>query len=105
MVIDPLFFEPQARRRIPRWPIVMVIVLVVVGLTVLLLWPVKVPYFAMSPGPVEEVSDHTHTYRTGRGRGHNNAEAETSPAEEPSDDPNPPMTPLGAGFRVRPLSR
>jgi hypothetical protein len=54
---------------------------------------------------VEEVSDHTHTYRTGRGRGHNNAEAETSPAEEPSDDPNPPMTPLGAGFRVRPLSR
>ena len=44
-------------------------------------------------------------YRTGRGRGHNNTEAETGPAEEPSDDPNPSMSPLGAGFRVRPLSR
>jgi hypothetical protein len=52
-----------------------------------------------------EFLDHTHTYRTGRGRGHNNTEAETGPAEEPSDDPNPPMTPLGTGFRVRPLSR
>ena len=29
----------------------------VVGLLVLLLWPVKVPYYAMSPGPVESVSD------------------------------------------------
>jgi hypothetical protein len=54
---------------------------------------------------VDELSDHTHTYRTGRGRGHNNTEAETGPAEEPSDDPNQQMTPLGAGFRVRPLSR
>jgi PDZ domain-containing protein len=57
MVIDPLLFEPQAKRRIPRWPIVLVVALVVVGVAVLLLWPVKVPYFAMSPGPVEEVSD------------------------------------------------
>jgi hypothetical protein len=54
---------------------------------------------------VDEHSDHTHTYRTGRGHGHNNTEAETGPAEEPSDDPNPSMTPLGAGFRVRPLGR
>jgi PDZ domain-containing protein len=57
MVIDPLIFEPEARRRVPRWPIILVVALVVAGLAVLLLWPVKVPYFAMSPGPVEEVSD------------------------------------------------
>lgn len=28
-----------------------------VGLIVVLLWPVKVPYYAMSPGPVEDVED------------------------------------------------
>lgn len=44
-------------RRTPRWPFVLVGLFFVIGLAVLILWPVKVPYFAMSPGPVEEVSD------------------------------------------------
>jgi PDZ domain-containing protein len=44
-------------RRTPRWPFVLVGLFFAAGLTVLILWPVKVPYFAMSPGPVEEVSD------------------------------------------------
>lgn len=57
MLIDPLYFEPEARRRFPRWPIVLVAALAVIGVMVLLLWQVQVPYFAMSPGPVEEVSD------------------------------------------------
>jgi len=52
----PAPLEPAARHT-PRWPFVLVGIFFVVGLAVLILWPVKVPYFAMSPGPVEEVSD------------------------------------------------
>jgi PDZ domain-containing protein len=44
-------------RRTPRWPFVLVGLFFLIGLSVLILWPVKVPYFAMSPGPVEEVAD------------------------------------------------
>jgi len=44
-------------RRTPRWPFVLVGLFFVIGILVLALWPVKVPYYAMSPGPVEEVAD------------------------------------------------
>ncbi|MFQ5948499.1 MAG: PDZ domain-containing protein [Acidimicrobiia bacterium] len=44
-------------RRVPRWPFALVAVFLVIGLLVVFLWPVKVPYYAMSPGPVEEVTD------------------------------------------------
>lgn len=44
-------------RRRPRWPYALGIGFLVAGLLVLLLWPVKLPYFAMSPGPVEAVAD------------------------------------------------
>lgn len=54
MTLDPTHFEPEARPA--RWPVVLAAVVVVIGVVVLLLWPVKVPYFAMTPGPVEEVS-------------------------------------------------
>jgi PDZ domain-containing protein len=59
MTMDPRHFEDidQPVWRTPRWPIILAIAVVAVGVTVLLLWPVKVPYFAMSPGPVEEVAD------------------------------------------------
>lgn len=55
MTMDPTHFESMPRRR-RRWPMVLVSVVILIGVTVLLMWPVKVPYFAMTPGPVEEVS-------------------------------------------------
>lgn len=58
--MDPLEQTPApdlTRRRFPRWPWVLVGLALLVGAAVLALWPVKVPYFAMSPGPVEEVAD------------------------------------------------
>jgi len=55
MTLDPTHFEPEARRA-SRWPLVLASVVILFGVVVLLLWPVKVPYYAMSPGPVEEVS-------------------------------------------------
>ncbi|MCB2223988.1 MAG: PDZ domain-containing protein [Actinobacteria bacterium] len=55
MTLDPAHFEAPPKRP-PRWPLFVAAFVVVVGIAVLLLWPVKVPYYAMSPGPVEEVS-------------------------------------------------
>jgi PDZ domain-containing protein len=45
------------RQRGPRWPYALAIGFLAAGLLVLLVWPVKLPYFAMSPGPVEATSD------------------------------------------------
>ena len=45
------------RLRTPRWPFVLMASFLATGLIVLLLWPVKLPYYAMSPGPVENVAD------------------------------------------------
>ncbi len=45
------------RVRGARWPYGLAIGFLAVGLLVLLSWPVKLPYFAMSPGPVEAVTD------------------------------------------------
>jgi len=47
--------EPQ--RRPPRWPFVLVAVFIFIGAVVAVLWPIKMPFFAMSPGPVEEVAN------------------------------------------------
>lgn len=50
--------QPDQRAPRPaRWPYALAAGFLVVGLLVLLLWPVKVPYYAMSPGPVEAVMD------------------------------------------------
>jgi len=47
----------KLRVRSPRWPYGLAIGFLVAGLLVLAFWPVKLPYFAMSPGPVEAVAD------------------------------------------------
>ncbi len=45
------------KERSPRWPYGLAIGFLVIGLLVLAFWPVKLPYFAMSPGPVEAVTN------------------------------------------------
>jgi PDZ domain-containing protein len=57
---DPFAPDPgfrPLRHRAPRWPFVLVGVFLLVGAGVLALWPLKLPYFAIAPGPVEEVAD------------------------------------------------
>jgi PDZ domain-containing protein len=44
-------------RSSPKWPYVLVAAFLAVGLLVLVFWPVKLPYFALAPGPTEEVAD------------------------------------------------
>jgi PDZ domain-containing protein len=58
--MDPFAPDPDfvpLRHRPPKWPFVLVGVFLLVGAAVLALWPVKLPYYAISPGPVEEVTD------------------------------------------------
>ncbi len=56
--LEPISIDaPAERRPVPKWPFILVGVMLLVGAAVLLVWPLKVPYFAMAPGPVEEVSD------------------------------------------------
>ncbi len=45
------------RRRIPKWPFVLVGVLLALGLTVVFIYPLKVDYVAFAPGTVEDVTD------------------------------------------------
>ncbi|MBA2337495.1 MAG: PDZ domain-containing protein [Acidimicrobiia bacterium] len=39
------------------WPWVLVGIMLLVGVAVAISWPIKVPYYALSPGPVEDTSD------------------------------------------------
>ncbi len=58
--MDPFEQEPAPvvqRHRFPRWPFVLTGMALLIGAAVLALWPLKVPYYAISPGPVEEVAD------------------------------------------------
>lgn len=55
--LTPAPVIPALRTRPAHWPYVMLAAFLTVGLLVVLLWPVKVPYYAMSPGPVEDVED------------------------------------------------
>ncbi len=57
---DPFAPDPNfqpLRHRTPRWPFILVGVFLLVGAAVLALWPLKLPYYAVAPGPVEEVAD------------------------------------------------
>ena len=58
--MDPFEQEPTPvvpRRRFPRWPFALAGAALLTGAAALALWPLKVPYYAISPGPVEEVAD------------------------------------------------
>jgi len=48
--------EPPAAPR-PKWPFVLAGILLVIGVAIAVLWPIRVPYYALSPGPVYDTSD------------------------------------------------
>ena len=43
--------------RYPKWPLVVAGILIAIGLAVAVLWPINVPYYTLSPGPVYDTSD------------------------------------------------
>ncbi|MGI9667700.1 MAG: YlbL family protein [Acidimicrobiia bacterium] len=41
----------------PKWPWVVAAVLMAIGITIAILWPITVPYYTLSPGPVYDTTD------------------------------------------------
>ena len=41
----------------PKWPFILAGLLMVVGIAVAIAWPIKVPYYTLSPGPLYDTSD------------------------------------------------
>lgn len=41
----------------PKWPWILSSVLIVIGIAIAIAWPITVPYYTLSPGPVYDTSD------------------------------------------------
>jgi PDZ domain-containing protein len=54
--------EPEApeRYRIPKWPFVLAVIFMVIGIAIAIAWPIKVAYYTLSPGPLYDTSDFIH---------------------------------------------
>jgi len=55
-----------------KWPLILGIFLLLVGIAIAVAWPIKVPYYTLSPGPVYDTSDfvdvvETSTYEDANG--------------------------------------
>ena len=55
--VEPSPPEPPAVPKIPKWPFVVAGILLLLGSAVAAAWPINVPYYAVSPGPVNDTSD------------------------------------------------
>ncbi|VAW07757.1 Lon-like protease with PDZ domain [hydrothermal vent metagenome] len=44
----------------PRWPWIVASILILLGIAVAIAWPIEVPYYTLSPGPVYDTSDFVH---------------------------------------------
>ena len=47
----------QPRQKVPKWAYTLMGFLLAIGIAVAVAWPINVPYFALSPGPVNDVTD------------------------------------------------
>ncbi len=54
---DPLPPALRPRPKLPKWPFVLVGFLFTIGFGIAVAWPINVPYFALSPGPVNDVTE------------------------------------------------
>ena len=41
----------------PKWPWVVAVILMAIGIAIAILWPITVPYYTLSPGPVYDTAD------------------------------------------------
>ena len=49
--------DVPSHKPMPKWPFVVAGLLMVIGIAVAIAWPIKVPYFTLSPGPLYDTSD------------------------------------------------
>jgi PDZ domain-containing protein len=48
----------RPRRKLPKWPFFLAGLLMVIGVALAAAWPINVPYYAISPGPVNDVTGY-----------------------------------------------
>jgi len=48
----------RPRRKLPKWPFVLAAVVFALVVGVVAAWPINLPYYALSPGPVNDVTDY-----------------------------------------------
>jgi PDZ domain-containing protein len=51
----PVGIRPTSRS--PRWPWIVVAILIAIGIAIAIAWPLTVPYYTLSPGPVYDTAD------------------------------------------------
>jgi len=52
--------DPMDRRPVPKWPFILAGALIAIGIAIAIAWPIKVPYYTLSPGPLYDASDFVH---------------------------------------------
>jgi PDZ domain-containing protein len=52
--------DVSERYRIPKWPFVLAVVFMLIGIAIAVAWPIKVAYYTLSPGPLYDTSDFVH---------------------------------------------
>ena len=51
----------RPKTRSPKWPWFVAAVLIAIGIGIAIAWPVTVPYYTLSPGPVYDTADFITT--------------------------------------------
>jgi PDZ domain-containing protein len=51
----PVAVQPPAPY--PKWPWILAAFLIVIGIAIAVVWPITIPYYTLSPGPVYDTSD------------------------------------------------
>lgn len=49
--------ELQPPPKLPKWPFVVAALILLIGAAIAVAWPINVPYYALSPGPVNDTGD------------------------------------------------
>jgi len=52
--------DAPERAPVPKWPFILAGVFIAIGLAIAIAWPIKVPYYTLSPGPLYDASDFVH---------------------------------------------
>ena len=54
----PAGVRPTSRS--PKWPWILAVVLIAIGIAIAIAWPITVPYYTLSPGPIYDTADFVH---------------------------------------------